>query len=995
QNLLNNLKAEVTKLGQTKGNSSLVKTYKVKWAAGKGITEKSKSHSAYLTKFCHDFVTDFKTAISQAVSNSGKQEEKAAEKSDLLFDEVIHHAAFAQTKLKSFCGRSQLIETILSKLDGDTSSQPVVAFGESGRGKTALMAKLVDSRRNMSSNESLVYRFLGTSPHSSNIHSVLQSITLQICELIPTPPPLYHELQNFTSLVMKFNEVLDTASAVISRGDTQTHLGEKLIIFLDSLDQLSELDGAHRFLCNNRLNWLPKHLPPHVHIILSTLPDLNLGILDTLHRTLPSSNFTEVTDLDRETGCEILNTWLKDSGRTLSQPQHDFVMDAFVKSPQPLYLKLAFDEARLWKSYTDVSSLYLGKSAKEAISLFFKRLENTHGELFVARSIGYLVASRNGLGEAELNDLLSLDNEVLDCSYRHWSPPSHNVVRIPTLLWTRLRNDLGADIVERQSTGYTVLALYHRQFIEVARQRYLGSDVKEKVHQNIAEYFLGKWSDGKKKSLKLNIWKNKEMKANRNVATQPLKFTAKIFNFRKLDELPFQLLSAGMWQELNDVVVSSADWLTHKIEAFSIKEMLQDYDMILSKKPDTEITLIRNALKLAKPTLEFPGKVTNHVCSEIIGRLAYFTKDFPRLVGKLVTESEQLLKRMNKMCLIPLCGSFPPPGGPLRTTLTGFSKSVTCMEVSCDASALFAGSRDGTIMIWELGVDEVLHTIHLHKDTVLCFATAAPGLRLASSSADNTLQVLNWDTGSIVASMVEDHTEHTYHCNLALNDDGTVLVSACGKQINIWDVSSSSIQHSIKESNYLSCNILLCGQAVIAGYKNGAIMSWSLETGNTMYDTTTANFLIQDKLMSLFNNGKVDLYNSSSGVLISSYDVDTNVEMSACAGGYVAFSCEKEIHVWKIEGQELKIFNKYYFKQKTSVLQHHHDSVSTLNFNKTGDILVSGGRDHTLLCWTIGKDGITLADNMSGMGAPVDHVVLSGNIVASSSKNERSIKVWN
>lgn len=74
----------------------------------------------------------------------------------------------------------------------------------------------------------------------------------------------------------------------------------------------------------------------------------------------------------------------------------------------------------------------------------------------------FLFANRNGIGEGEMEDLLSLDDEVLNSSYRHWSPPNRNVVRVPPLLWTRLRYDLGGDLVERQAVGRTVLAFYHR-----------------------------------------------------------------------------------------------------------------------------------------------------------------------------------------------------------------------------------------------------------------------------------------------------------------------------------------------------------------------------------------------------------------------------------------------------------------------------------------------------------------------------------------------------
>mgnify|MGYP001799859110 CR=1 FL=1 len=56
---------------------------------------------------------------------------------------------------------------------------------------------------------------------------------------------------------------------------------------------------------------------------------------------------------------------------------------------------------------------------------------------------GYITASKSGLSEAELEDLLSLDEKVLNDVFQYHIPP---VRRIPPLLWTRIRNDLPGNI---------------------------------------------------------------------------------------------------------------------------------------------------------------------------------------------------------------------------------------------------------------------------------------------------------------------------------------------------------------------------------------------------------------------------------------------------------------------------------------------------------------------------------------------------------------------
>lgn len=72
------------------------------------------------------------------------------------------------------------------------------------------------------------------------------------------------------------------------------------------------------------------------------------------------------------------------------------------------------------------------------------------------------LSTRTGLSEAELKDILSLDDEVLADIYQYWAPPRSDVIRIPALSWTHLRHDLDEYLVKRHADGIAVLGLYHR-----------------------------------------------------------------------------------------------------------------------------------------------------------------------------------------------------------------------------------------------------------------------------------------------------------------------------------------------------------------------------------------------------------------------------------------------------------------------------------------------------------------------------------------------------
>ena len=129
----------------------------------------------------------------------------------------------------------------------------------------------------------------------------------------------------------------------------------------------------------------------------------------------------------------------------------------------PLYVKLVFDEIKLWKSYTHVQEKDLAKTVSTSINKLLGRIESQHGHILVGHALSYITASKSGLSEAELEDLISLDETVLNDVYQYHLPP---IRRIPPLLWTRIRNDLPNYLVEREAEGVSVVCWYHRQFAE-------------------------------------------------------------------------------------------------------------------------------------------------------------------------------------------------------------------------------------------------------------------------------------------------------------------------------------------------------------------------------------------------------------------------------------------------------------------------------------------------------------------------------------------------
>lgn len=102
--------------------------------------------------------------------------------------------------------------------------------------------------------------------------------------------------------------------------------------------------------------------------------------------------FVSVPELSSDDVSDILTNWLKSENRTLQDRQLQVLKDAFKKCPLPLFLKISYDETRLWRSYSSISETCLETTIRKAIDKLLERVEISHGEVLVRRALGYITA---------------------------------------------------------------------------------------------------------------------------------------------------------------------------------------------------------------------------------------------------------------------------------------------------------------------------------------------------------------------------------------------------------------------------------------------------------------------------------------------------------------------------------------------------------------------------------------------------------------------------
>uniref|UniRef100_A0A672MC92 NACHT and WD repeat domain containing 1 n=1 Tax=Sinocyclocheilus grahami TaxID=75366 RepID=A0A672MC92_SINGR len=723
----------------------------------------SKEHKEYLGKLCEQVTSQMKELIKDPGWS-------------LLKQEIFHHAVLSEEKCSVFKGRDSILGKICIDMweSSNVCHVPFLVHGPSGVGKTSLLCKLAQEMRGVVDHRGVVVlRLLGTSPLSSDLDSVLRGVCLQVCGALGLQFPYPHISNMHEELVRFFHSMLEDVS---KQGDT-------LLLILDSLDQLLEANKPHQ------LDWIPKVIPPNVQIVLSISDDCVEKCKSLVSAEL---NFFSVEPLTDDQGKDIIDAYMSAAGRKLTSEQLGTVLNSFQQSRSPLHLKLLLDTAKQWPSYTSMSNVRLGSSAQEVMTQFVETLEENHGKKLVSHALCFILLSRNGLSEAELQDVLSLDNDVLAEMYKYWLPPSHTLLRFPLLHWSRLQHDLRAHLMERWEGGVILLAItFLKQFAELVRKRYLSRDMKAGMHNILAEYFSGQWSQGQLRPILLPSLSTL-LNADRKVPPQPLRFTGEVANIRKLNELPYHLAHAGKWEELRQSVLGSLDWLCCKTLRCGVSCVIQDLSLCTDLTDCPEIQMLKETFLLLKPSLDFNPSL---LVTEIFSRLQCLADLYPSMIGQLCSQCMDWFGSCTDPVLVPKSSFFQAPGGPLKSTLTGFTRGDIKDLLKILEELLVAGSEEGLIIVWSLNHLQTLHNLFGHTGRFLTLMDKTN--HCLSTGLDGTLRKWCLISGQQIfcitdAVSVQTHTPTHVH----MIEERKIIITnpRCDRTLCVFLVTLTSMQ---------------------------------------------------------------------------------------------------------------------------------------------------------------------------------------------------------
>lgn len=357
----------------------------------------------------------------------------------------LDHEVFAESRAKVYIGRQEYFDRLDDHASGTGS--PLVVLGESGSGKSALLANWAFRYREKYPDTFLLTHFIGSSTDSADYAAMLRRIMMEIKERydlqndIPdTPEELRAQFPNWLSMAA-------------ARG--------RFILVLDALNQLEVKDNALDLV------WLPEFIPPEVRLIVSTLPGRSLDELTK--RGWPTMVLRLLESAERQ---QLIQEYLfKLYSKRLAQEQVERIASQ-QQCANPIFLHALLEELRIFGKHEEIESRidhYLqANDAGKLYELVLTRLEQDYEKDrpgLVGEAMTLLWAARRGLSEPELL-------EIMD--------------DLPPLLWAPLYLALHDSLVTRSG----LLTFFHDFLRQAVHAKYIKKSETEKAaHLRIADYF--------------------------------------------------------------------------------------------------------------------------------------------------------------------------------------------------------------------------------------------------------------------------------------------------------------------------------------------------------------------------------------------------------------------------------------------------------------------------------------------------------------------------
>jgi hypothetical protein len=417
---------------------------------------KGKLDKAYLDNFKSSVIIFLRNQVDEQISRNTQKQYSSLEL------EKLKQQLFRDKKLENFLGQDEILEDIQNYICNNVN-EPLLIYGPSGIGKSSIMAKSIFDTLKISHSK-IIYRFIGATPNSTTTKDVLISIFEELdIAFIDEDIQVNQRNQLLSDIDREENSFVKFSNSV---NEKLLDVQDEIVIFIDAVDQLTNSD---QFL------WLPNKLPSNIKIIISAIKDSNYKedskYFDILNGKI--MNTVQVEPFNQP--IKLLEALLFQEYRTLQDSQKDFFLECYNRIKTPLYISIASTQIKFWKS--NIHNLSLASSQQAIVEEFINNLTSIHyhDQFLVRKVLGYIYASKDGLSEYEILELLNTDKEFI----KSVAPDTWHInttQELPLAIWVRLYNQLKPFLKIQNQAGQILLYFFHREFIGI-----VGNQPNQKV----------------------------------------------------------------------------------------------------------------------------------------------------------------------------------------------------------------------------------------------------------------------------------------------------------------------------------------------------------------------------------------------------------------------------------------------------------------------------------------------------------------------------------
>lgn len=393
----------------------------------------------------------------------------------------LMHKSYGDDRRKVYLGGQRM----LAKLEKAISDNQglVLVTGESGFGKSALVANWQEQRKRIAKSDLVFIHHLGCGNEASEVSNVLKRFLRFASDYLCSHGFIADDHLNtipsdWWALVSMVNQRLkDLSEAAINNNF-------RFIWVIDSLDRLTEDNQVS-------LPWIPNPPPPNVHIVVSSLPCKALRVL--FERKYRRIRIEELTDEERE---QIVDKHLRKYSRSLDKRLKTRLLDNYL-AHSPLFIRVLLDELRKTATFEGLESklneCLASVSVAELYEKILIRLEQDFGEENVKLTLISIWASRTGLSEPDLLEVTGV---------------------APVKLFG-IRLSLGDSLIS--SVGRLVFS--HDYLRNAVENRYLKEDIEKRAAHEIIFNWQSKKTNWDRRKIEELPWqamragKNEELKS--------------------------------------------------------------------------------------------------------------------------------------------------------------------------------------------------------------------------------------------------------------------------------------------------------------------------------------------------------------------------------------------------------------------------------------------------------------------------------------------------